>query len=83
MPKTIAAIEPAPRAEPVVDEGFEREAGEAVANEDDTDRDLLDVVVVAGEALDVVRGAGIVVRRLADAVVCDVLDVTTDAMMDA
>ena len=83
MPKTIAAIEPAPRAEPVVGEGFEREGGEAVADEDDTDRDLLDVVVVAGEVLDMVRGAGIVVRRLADTVACDVLDVTTDAMMDA
>ncbi len=83
MPKTIAAIEPAPRAEPVVDEGFEREGGEDVANEDDTDRDLLDVVVVAGEVVDVVRGAGMVVQRLADVVAGDVLDVTTDAMMDA
>lgn len=39
-------MDPAPRAEPLVDEDFE------TGGEDDVNRDLLDAVVIGGKALD-------------------------------
>ena len=53
-PITIAAIDPVPRAEPLVDEDFE------TGGEDDVNRDLLDAVVIGGKALDGVRNTEMV-----------------------
>ena len=57
---------PVPRPEPLVDEGLETEMEEEIAGGSDTDVNLFGVVVVAGEALDVTRDAGIDVCRVAD-----------------
>ena len=47
-------MDPVPRAEPLVDESLE------TRGEDDVDRDILDAVVVGGEALDGVRSTEMV-----------------------
>ena len=53
-------------SEPLVDEGLETEIEEEIAGRCDIDADLFGVVVVAGEALDVTRDAGIDVCKVAD-----------------
>ncbi|CAD6589057.1 MAG: hypothetical protein ASARMPREDX12_003575 [Alectoria sarmentosa] len=84
MPTTIPAMAPVPRSGLLVDEGFETERVEEVADEYNTVAALFDVVVITGEAIEVADEYN-TVGDLFDVVVVagEAVDVTRDAETDA
>lgn len=84
MPTTIPAMAPVPRSGLLVDEGFETERGEEVADENNTVGTLFDVVVTAGEAVEVADEYNTVGDLFEVVVVAgEAVDVTRDAETDA